>query len=1343
MFSCSHVPNPCSLVRAACRSLGAFCVLVGVFGAIPARAQVESPATEPWVGAQAVTETTAEIMARNKRLKPSDWLLGKFERENDERNHNPQNPASPPISQWPPLQNGNARGGIAPHSVRPFGYRPEGGHGGPDFLGATLNDAQAYPPDSMGCVGPTQFLVGINGRIRVFSKAGVMGSLNTTMDNFFQSVMTPPVNSNFTSDPRVRYDRLTQRWFVMIIDVPGGSGSLPNRVLIAMSDGPNISSSTVWSFFYFQHDKVLPTNVSDTGKFADYPTLGIDAKALYIGVNVFGSGFSGTTGFVVRKSSLTSGGPIVATAFRQLCTSSGAGPYTPQGVDNDDPNANEGYFVGSDNASWGTLMFRRISDPGGNPTISANIALTVPSTYFPLSVPTKGTSLKIDAIDDRLFAAQIHRNRLTGISTLTTAHNLAVNTSGVSSSSGTRDGIRWYEIGSLTGTPTLVQSGTIFDSTAANPNFYNMPTLAMSGQGRMIAGSTIAGTNTYASVNIAERFASTPAGTFASSGIARASSTVYSAPYSRWGDYSMTSIDPADDMTIWSIQEFCNATSSYGVEVLKLSAPPPATISTVSPTFGVQGATLNVAVTGASSSNSGFYDPDPAFLYLNRLQAAFSGAGITVNSVTFTDPTHVTVNITIAANAVTTVRDLTITNPDQQATTATGIFLVTSSNGTPHADVSPNPANVTVPHDGDPSTKNAALTLDGSGSSDPNNLTLTYSWNDSGNNVVGTANKLNLSLPAGSYTYTLTVQNSNNQTDSVSVPVTVNAEPNSAPTANAGPDQSLPATGASTNVTMAGSGTDPDNDTLTYVWTENGNTLGTGATPTMGMTAGTHTVILKVSDPYGASATDTVVIAINASTTLTVPDVNAKVGATVALNATLTSSGAAVSGKSIIIKLDGVEVSSSPATTDSNGLASVNYTVAEGTVGTHTIAATFAGDASYPASSGSGTLTVSKSNTAVAVANISTGAGQTVTLSATLTRTSDNGPLSGKSVSFKEAGSDVGTATTDASGVASINYTVPAGASSGTQSIGASFAGDANYNAGTGSGTLTIRTNTSLTVSNATAAYGSAVSLKATLRAGSAAVAGRDVSFRVDGNAVGTATTNSTGIATLPHVANESVGAHVLTAEFAADATYAASKSPDGTLTVTKAVSKVTVSAATAKFSAVVVLRATLKVGTVAIPNTTLTFKIDGVTVGTAATDPSGLASLLHTVTESVGTHTITVVFDGDANDKPSTGTGTLTVQLASTRVAADNVKKTAGSSVTYGAKLTRTTDSSALAGKQLDFYDTATNTLLGSGTTDASGRATITLTAPAVGVKQSITVRFVGDANYAASSGVGGVTGS
>src|SRR5262249_49943022 len=135
-----------------------------------------------------------------------------------------------------------------------------------------------------------------------------------------------PPASKGTSDPRVRFDRLSGRWFLSCISV-----DTPNRICLAVSSDATITGTSSFTFFNFQHDLVGTTPNSDTGGLADYDTLGIDANALYVGANIFnatGKSFLGTTGYVVRKSSVLGAGPIVVTAFRQLATSSGAGIYT-------------------------------------------------------------------------------------------------------------------------------------------------------------------------------------------------------------------------------------------------------------------------------------------------------------------------------------------------------------------------------------------------------------------------------------------------------------------------------------------------------------------------------------------------------------------------------------------------------------------------------------------------------------------------------------------------------------------------------------------------------------------------------------------------------------------------------------------------------------------------------------------------------------------------------------------------------------------------------------------------------------------------------------------------------
>ncbi len=654
--------------------------------ALSARALSAQPAAGvPWSGAPGITQTVGDIMERERRApavylgQPRETKSWEFDMRRLARRHDPLAPA---VSRWPPLESFSRLSEPAiPQTV------------GVSFLGASISDTIGYiPPDSMGAVGPTQALVIVNGRIRVFSKTGVLGSLNATTDTFFASVRTASV-----SDPHVRYDRLSGRWFVTMIDV-----APVNRVLIAVSSGPTITNTSSFTFFQFQHDQVGGRPNADTGAFADYDTLGVDASALYIGVNVFdstGTELLGTTGFVVRKTDLLAGA-LTVSAFRQMtaCVSNAcsSGPLTPQGVDNDDPGAGEGYFIGVDAAQFSMLTMRRISNPGGTPSISGNITVagTIPATRYPILQPVLGSAAnrRLDSLDDRLFAAAVHRNRTTGASSLWTAHNIEVDSSGAGTVGGGRNGSRWYEITNLTATPTLNQAGTLFDPASSNPLGFWIPSVAMSGQGHMALGSSRASVNNYAEIAVARRLSTDTPGDTAAPTLAQSSTTSYNIQATdgqRWGDYSQVVVDPNDDMTTWTFQEYCNATNSWGVRVLQLLAPAPAIPLAASPSSIAQGATGNVVLTGTAVGGSGFFDPGSSFP--NRLAALVNGGGVTVNGVTYTTPTQITLNLAVAAGAATGSRTITVTNPDGQATTSASGILTIGPSGSGVAVTGINP----------------------------------------------------------------------------------------------------------------------------------------------------------------------------------------------------------------------------------------------------------------------------------------------------------------------------------------------------------------------------------------------------------------------------------------------------------------------------------------------------------------------------------------------------------------------------------------------------------------------------------------------------------------------------
>lgn len=132
-------------------------------------------------------------------------------------------------------------------------------------------------------------------------------------------------------------------------------------------------------------------------------------------------------------------------------------------------------------------------------------------------------------------------------------------------------------------------------------------------------------------------------------------------------------------------------------------------------------------------------------------------------------------------------------------------------------------------------------------------------------------------------------------------------------------------------------------------------------------------------------------------------------------------------------------------------------------------------------------------------------------LSATLTGAS--GPLEGRSITFTFDGSDAGSATTDANGVATVSVNLTGPPRQTTQA--ASYAGDADHSGSSAEGSFEItHEDTSMTLTlgpKSRSAYPATATL--TEPDDGTAVAGKTITFSADGTVLGTATTDANGIA--------------------------------------------------------------------------------------------------------------------------------------------------------------------------------------------------------------------------------------
>jgi len=173
-------------------------------------------------------------------------------------------------------------------------------------------------------------------------------------------------------------------------------------------------------------------------------------------------------------------------------------------------------------------------------------------------------------------------------------------------------------------------------------------------------------------------------------------------------------------------------------------------------------------------------------------------------------------------------------------------FAGCDGTGTPPANQPPT-ANASSDQTVTDSDENGSesVTLDGASSTDDVGI-VSYVWTGTSVPANTTGATLTILLPLGIHTITLTVTDGEGLTDTDDVVITVQAPPaNQPPTANAGSDQTVADSDENgvEDVTLNGAGSDPDGDTLTYVWTD-------GAGNVIANVASTNINNLAVGGPY-------------------------------------------------------------------------------------------------------------------------------------------------------------------------------------------------------------------------------------------------------------------------------------------------------------------------------------------------------------------------------------------------------------------------------------------------------------------------------------------------------------
>ncbi len=212
------------------------------------------------------------------------------------------------------------------------------------------------------------------------------------------------------------------------------------------------------------------------------------------------------------------------------------------------------------------------------------------------------------------------------------------------------------------------------------------------------------------------------------------------------------------------------------------------------------------------------------------------------------------------------------------------------------------------------------------------------------------------------------------------------------------------------------------------------------------------------------------------------------------------------------------------------------------------------------------------------------------------------------------------------------------------------------------------------------------------------------------------------------------VGSCTVTANQAGNANYNAAPPVSRTFAITKAPSTTVLTSnySVTKVNNPVVFTATVS-GAFGTPTGTVQFRSDGNNIGSPATLSGGVATLSYSGL-SVGTHTITAVYSGNATYNGSTSnnlTQTVRNRLNTTTAVTSNINPTVyGQSVTFTATVTPENNSLGVAPTGTVQW-TVNGTNVGSPVAlNGSGQATFTTTTLAVATS-NIRANYTGDTNY------------
>ena len=398
-------------------------------------------------------------------------------------------------------------------------------------------------------------------------------------------------------------------------------------------------------------------------------------------------------------------------------------------------------------------------------------------------------------------------------------------------------------------------------------------------------------------------------------------------------------------------------------------------------------------------------------------------------------------------------------------------------------------------------------------------------------------------------------------------------------------------------------------------------------------------------------------------------------------------------------------------------------------------------------------LQTTESATGTILPSGSTGTtGTTVTLSASPTTAAFGAPVvftaivSGSggtptgTVTFYNGTTVIGSSTLDANGTATLTSTsLPVG----TDNCTAVYSGDTKFSTSksntvvvTITGAVQKGSSITLVANPTSGGIGSAITLTATV-SGTGGTPTGQVQFLDNGTLIGTGTVNGSGKAVLV-TTTLPLGSDSLVAKYLGSGAFTASTSNAVIVTITSVGTQATTTTlaaapASASLGSSITLTATVTPtsSTGPVATGTVSFVLNGATIGTATLNAAGQAVLV-TTTLPVGNDSITATYPGDANYAASTSTPvvvTMTAPLAATTTTLTTSASTVGfgNPVTLTATVSHSSGSASLSGTVTFLSNGA---VIGTAPVGSNGKATLVVSSLTAG-SNSIQANFGGSTSY------------